>query len=343
MLQLEVDCTIVAGEHAGQVRRCWLPIENEDGFVITLDALDVLGFETDDLEIEQMPQVAKDLSDDKPYARIKLQTNAESGFQGVRFQRALDPSDVEDELSTGGAGEDIELEVGATVECEWDDGETYRGEVTEIDEANETATVAFEDGPAEVALKELTVVQEEEDEAEEEADVPHVGQTVTVEDDGTTYTGEITGVEVESKTADVDFGEYGEEIRPWEDLKLASDADEEWEVGETILAPWGTDGEMYEAKVLKVDGNSLLIRYEDGEEDEAMADTCKRNPNPDDGEDEEEETEPRKGDVVLFDHKGGEVQGMVNTVNTKKKTVQVKSGKGTFTKDWSDVEVQVDS
>lgn len=161
----------------------WCNVEKEDGPAYLIRDLRRFGIELDDLE--QLPEVAKILDDQKPEVKISLKTGNSGQFTYIdQVISEIDAGDhassgeedggeeeesAEDETGEEEGSEDVDLEVGTKVSFTSKKGEEILGEITAVDE--KAGTVDIKAGTR--AFKGITVDRlsiPEEESAEEEGE-----------------------------------------------------------------------------------------------------------------------------------------------------------------------------
>lgn len=177
----------------------WCNVEKEDGPAYLIRDLRKFGIELEDLE--QLPEIAKLIDNQKPEIKLNMKTGNSGQFSYIdQVISELDAGDhatsedsededeeseedddaaeaeetTEEEEAEEEAEEDVQLEVGTTVVFNSKSGEKIEGQITSIDEKGGTVSIkagtrSFKGIAVDrLSLPETTEVNEEEEEVEEE-------------------------------------------------------------------------------------------------------------------------------------------------------------------------------
>lgn len=183
-LVFKMKFTVYSGEHKGTPLQedIWLNLDDDEKLEKAMDSivfmLQKLGYDTDELELDQVGQVAEDLTEEKPYCVIYISAYKRTGGKnkgkmsyGVRINSAFEP-----EQSEESEDEDVESEV--EDDDEDDEESEYESEEENLDEE--------EDGDDEEEYDE-----EDDDEKLEEDDEELSDEGEFDEEDPSTWEGYI--------------------------------------------------------------------------------------------------------------------------------------------------------
>lgn len=235
-LQVSWQLVIAEGDYRGRYLFKHDGMDDEVGLGYLRAGLARLGIEwpSDPSELPELLESAQGT-----FCEVKVRTKEGSDFTNTYFIRALpdyEGEEVETETEETEETETVAIKVGMTVTADYD-GTEYKGKVTAVDEAEETADVEFEDETEDtLAWSELTVAKpgkskaaaepEEEEEAEFEV---AVGSRVVTEIDGEQYAGKVTKLKGDQAVVKFDDGD----VQTIDISELSEESAEEAEEEET--------------------------------------------------------------------------------------------------------------
>lgn len=95
--QADFSFKFVEGEYAGKIKHNYQGLETEQNLEFFLKDLARLGYDIEELDIDDLKTVIKEITKEKPYVQIVLKTKGGGDYQNVYINRLLDADDVEDE------------------------------------------------------------------------------------------------------------------------------------------------------------------------------------------------------------------------------------------------------